>query len=282
MTEKTRISESTHSRTWLRKSSRQSTSPRLVMSRELARQRAREEMLLRMRLSNDADRIQELLPARLRVAHDMVESRARGAGAQALLLTGSTARGTRTPSSDLDYHLIGTPVALDCLPDELDIHIVSPARLRARLLEGDDFTHWSLRFGCVAFDTGIIRESNRLIAEQDLWPDPLRKWQQAQKSLDIAHAMVASGDHEAAVEQARTALTLAARWRLLADRSFPLSRPELPAQLEDLGYKTLAADLRATITETPQLARLAQSVETAIALLGTVEERTTEARPHAA
>jgi hypothetical protein len=252
------------------------------MSSELARQRALDAFLWRMRIRKDADLIHELLPSRLRMAHGMVESRARGAGAQALLLTGSTARGTRTPSSDLDYHLIGTPIAVDCLPDELDIHVVAPARLRTRLLEGDDFTHWSLRFGCVVFDTGIIRESEGLIAEQELWPNPLRKWQQAQKSLSIARAMVASGDHEAAVEQVRTALTLTARWRLLADRSFPLSRPELPAQLEDFGYKTLAADLRATIIAAPQLPRLACSVATALALLGAAEERTTEARPHAA
>ncbi|HEX5852853.1 MAG TPA: hypothetical protein VFY36_07160 [Solirubrobacteraceae bacterium] len=244
--------------------------------------RAREEIFWRMRLSHEADRIEKLLPARLRVAHDMVESRARGGGAQALLLTGSTARGTRTPSSDLDYHLIGTPIAVDCLPDELDIHVVSPARMRTRLLEGDDFTHWSLRFGCVVFDTGIVRASNDFIAEQELWPDPLRKWRQAHKSLRIAREMVASGDHEAAVEQVRTALTLTARWRLLADRSFPLSRPELPAQLEDVGYKTLATDLRATIIAVPQLPRLARSVADGIALLGAVQEPTPEARPHAA
>lgn len=225
------------------------------MSSKLARQHTRDGAPWSVWLSSEADIIQKLLPARLHVAHDTVESRAREAGAQALLLTGSTARGTRTPSSDVDYHVIGEPIAVDCLPDELDIHVVSPPRLRTRLLEGDDFTHWSLRFGCVVFDTGIIRDNKDLIAERELWPDPLRKWQQAQKSLGIGRAMVASGDHEAAVEQVRTALTLAARWRLLADRRFPLSRPEIPAQLEDLGYRTLAADLRATIIEAPHLTR---------------------------
>ncbi len=252
------------------------------MSSERAKQRAREEYIWGMRLWNDLERIQELLPGALHAIHDTVESCAREAGAQALLLTGSTARGTRTPSSDLDYHLIGTQLAIDRLPDELDLHVVAPAQLRMRLLEGDDFTHWSLRFGCVVFDQGIIRESTALIAERQLWPDPLRKWQQAQKSLNIARAMVASGDHEAAVEQVRTALTLAARWRLLADRRFPLSRPEIPAQLETLGYETLAANLRATIIDAPPLPRLALSVEDAIALLGKTESSTAEAHLHAA
>ena len=52
--------------------------------------------------------------------------------------------------------------------------------------------------------------------------------------------MVESGDSDAAVEQVRTALTLTARWRLLEDETFPLSRAELPAQLKKHGYMTLA------------------------------------------
>jgi hypothetical protein len=169
-------------------------------------------------------RTRDLVPVQLRVLHDALTIRGRESGAQALLLTGSTARGTRTAISDLDYHLIGDPIATDDLSGELDLHVVSPTLLNTRLREGDDFTHWSLRFGRVVFDEGIVRDSVRLIDEQHLWPDPARKEQQARKSLGIARAMVASGDHDAAVEQVRTALTLTARWRLLADQLFPLSR----------------------------------------------------------
>lgn len=123
--------------------------------------------------------------------------------------------------------------------------------MNLRLREGDDFTQWSLRFGCVVFDDGIIRESKRLVAEQRLWPDPARKEQQDRKSLGIARAMVESGDHDAAVEQVRTALSLIARWRLLKERQFPLARAELPAQLEELGHARLAIDLDATIHDAP-------------------------------
>jgi hypothetical protein len=140
-----------------------------------------------------------------------------------------------------------------------------------------------LRFGCVVFDEGIIRETVRLIDEQSLWPDPARKKQQARKSLDIARAIVASGDHDAAVEQVRTALTLATRWRLLADRRFPLSRAELPIQLEGLGYVTLAAGLATTIHGAPGLDELALDIQAAYDLLDappTSMERTT--RPQAA
>ena len=235
------------------------------------------------RLIDDQRRTREFLPARLHVLHDAVTARAQESHAQALLLTGSTARGTRTAVSDLDYHLIGEPIVTDDLPGELDLHVVSAALLQTRLHEGDDFTQWSLRFGCVVFDEGIVRETVRLIDEQSLWPDPARKKQQARKSLDIARAIVASGDHDAAVEQVRTALTLTARWRLLADRRFPLSRAELPSQLEGLGYMTLATALATTIHGAPGLDELALCVETAHGLLDappTSMERTT--RPHAA
>jgi hypothetical protein len=209
----------------------------------------------------------ELIPRELCSLHDAVERRARESGAAALLLTGSTARGTRTAISDLDYHMVGEPITTDDLSGELDLHVVSPTLLSLRLREGDDFTHWSLRFGRVVFDDGIIRESVRLVADQRLWPDPVRKEQQARKSMGIARAMVESGDHDAAVEQVRTALSLIARWRLLEDGRFPLARAELPAQLEELGHTRLAIDLDATIHDAPSLHQLGLSVKAAYDLL---------------
>jgi hypothetical protein len=221
----------------------------------------------RTRLVDDEQRIRDLVPDRLRKLHDAVTTRARESHAQALLLIGSTARETRTAVSDLDYHLIGEPIVTDDLSGELDLHVVSATLLHTRLREGDDFTQWSLRFGCVVFDEGIVRETVRLIDEQRLWPDPARKKEQARKSLSVARAIVASGDHDAAVEQVRTALTLTARWRLLAGRRFPLSRAELPIQLEELGYRPLAAALAATIHGAPGLDELALGVEKAHDLL---------------
>jgi hypothetical protein len=247
------------------------------------RAKPRDDVAWQTRLIDDQQRARDFLPAQLRVLHDAVTARAQESHAQALLLTGSTARGTRTAVSDLDYHLIGEPIVTDDLSGELDLHVISAALLNTRLREGDDFTQWSLRFGCVIFDRGIVKESVRLIDEQSLWPDPARKKTQARKSLDIARAIVASGDHDAAVEQVRTALTLAARWRLLADRRFPLSRAELPNQLEGLGYMTLATGLARTIHDVPVLDELARYVETTHDLLDappTSMEPTT--RSHAA
>jgi hypothetical protein len=219
------------------------------------------------RTRDDPRRVDELLPRSLRALHLLLTDRARESGAQALLLTGSTARGTRTTISDLDYHLVGESIATDDLPEELDLHVVSAEKLSERLRDGDDFTQWSLRFGLIVFDRGVIRQAVQVITEQRLWPDPSRKLEQAEKSLRIARAMVASGDQDAAIEQVRTALTLAARWYLLEHSQFPLSRSELPPQLQQLGASALAASLTATIHGAPALEQLAHYLEAAGELL---------------
>lgn len=212
------------------------------------------------------------VPASLRTLHEIVVARARAAESRALILTGSTAREARTPMSDLDYHLIGTPIATDDLPGELDLHVLSATALRTRLREGDDFVHWSLRLGRVIFDDGILREGVHLMREQQLWPNARRKLMQARKSLSLARAMLVSEDEDAALEQACTALTLTARWRLLEGRIFPLSRAELPAQLRESEDADLAAGLDATIRRTASLEDIAVYLDAAEALTISVHE----------
>ena len=224
------------------------------------------------RIERDARRAPGLVPGYLQTVHNAVSGRARNSGAVGLLLTGSTARGTRTEISDLDYHLVGEPIDTADLPEELDIHVVSAAKLRERLEDGDDFTHWSLRFGLVVFDDGVIRDAANEIVQRRLWPDPARKREQAEKSLRIAQAMVDSGDQDAAIEQVRTALTLTARWGLLEHREFPLSRGELPAQLRALGADELAAALAKTICGAPALPQLARAVRSATELLASAAQ----------
>ncbi len=59
------------------------------------------------RLLADRERAARHQPPELAAITDAVESRSRDLGAEALVLTGSTARGARTGVSDLDYHVIG-------------------------------------------------------------------------------------------------------------------------------------------------------------------------------
>lgn len=186
-----------------------------------------------------------------------IEARSRDVGARAVLLSGSTARGRRTTVSDLDYHVIGPAPRIDDLADEVDLYSDSPNRFAAKLRAGDDFAHWSVWYGRVLFDDGIVHEAARHLATRDGWPDPIRKLRQAQRALPFAERLVDSGDHSAALEQVRGVLSLTARWMLLAHDIFPLARDELSDQARDLGCFDLAAALDRSIHVVPQLDELA-------------------------
>jgi hypothetical protein len=130
-----------------------------------------------------------------------VESRSRELGANALILSGSTARARRTRVSDLDYHIIGVRPRVDDLREDIDLYTDTPSSFEQKLRTGDDFAHWSVWYGCVLFDSGVVRAGAASIAREDVWPDPIRKLEQARTTLEFAHKMAASGDHEAALEQ---------------------------------------------------------------------------------
>jgi hypothetical protein len=180
--------------------------------------------------------------------------RARAAGASAMVLSGSTARGRRTRVSDVDFHVIGaTSLRVTDLPADIDLYADDVDRFWAKLRNGDDFAHWSVWYGCVLFDSGVIRKAATYVAEQDAWPDPDRKLRQARNALDFAAQITDSGDYGAALEQTRGALSLVARWQLLSSDVFPLARDELAGQLEQLGQARLAVDLRRSIREKPSL-----------------------------
>lgn len=197
-----------------------------------------------------------------------VEFRARRSGAAALVLTGSTARGRRSAVSDLDYHVIGAFPDLCDMPAEIDLYCDEPAEFIAKLERGDDFAHWTLRHGCVLFDSGALREAAARAVDRDLWPDPERKLRQARHTLDFAERLLASGDRGAALEQVRGAVSLTARWWLLARDVFPLARAELPGQLCELNQFALARALATTIHERPDPTSLAASLAIASSLAG--------------
>jgi predicted nucleotidyltransferase len=197
-----------------------------------------------------------------------VESRARRLGAAAVVLTGSTARGRRSAVSDLDYHVIGACPDLGDLRAEIDLYCDRPAELMDKLERGDDFAHWTVRHGCVLFDSGALREAAAQAADRDLWPDPERKLRQARPALGFAEQLIASGDNAAALEQVRGALSLTARWWLLAHDVFPLARAELPAQLAGVDQPALARALEASIHGRPDVDSLAASVTIARSLTG--------------
>jgi hypothetical protein len=190
----------------------------------------------------------------------IVMTRALDLGAKGLALTGSTARRRRTVISDLDYHVIGRRPDLSDLSGDIDVVATSAGRLRKRLIEGDDFAQWTLRYGCILYDTGVMREGVRLIVDEHLWPSGERKLRALTDHRREVERLIAMGDRDAAQEQVRATLTTAARALLLGIGVFPLARSELPGQLERAGHKPLGEALSEVIHGAPGLADLAASV----------------------
>jgi hypothetical protein len=219
------------------------------------------------RVSVNGDSARRLVPDALRPIHAAVIDRARQAGARSLILSGSTARGHRTDTSDLDYHLIGEKIPTRDLSAELDLHVLSPDRLTLEILKGDDFIQWSIRFGLLLFDDGTVLAAARSIVNERPWPDVERKAEHARKSLGLARRVVDTGDSDGALIQVRTALSLAARAHLLSEGCFPLSRAELPDQLAAAGRLESAAALEACIYGEPSLDALARAVSAGYDLL---------------
>ena len=127
------------------------------------------------RMQEDRARAQRNQTLGQRAITAAVMDRALDLGAEGLALTGSTARRRRTAISDLDYHLIGRRPDLSDLPGDLDVVATSPERLRKQLIDRDDFAQWTLRYGCILYDTGVMREGVRLIVDEQIWPSGDRK-----------------------------------------------------------------------------------------------------------
>lgn len=215
------------------------------------------------RLRSDRERASQNQTPELAAITAAVEGRSRELGALAMILSGSTARGRRTRVSDLDYHVVGPRPETKDLPEDIDLYCDDPKSFMDKLRSGDDFAHWSLWYGCVVFDSGVVKRGVEYVAQTDAWPDPDRKLRQARQTLDFAGLLVESGDYERALEEVRGALSLTARWWLLSHDVFPLARDELSGQLIETGQVELAAALEMSIHERPNLAFLAQGLTSA-------------------
>jgi hypothetical protein len=215
------------------------------------------------RLRSDRERAKRNQADDLFAVTEAVEARSRVLGADAVILSGSTARARRTQVSDLDYHVIGARPSVAGLPGDIDLYTDTPDTFEEKLRAGDDFAHWSVWYGCVLFDSGVLRAGAITIAREGLWPDPVRKLDQARTTLEFADKLVASGDDSAALEQVRAALSLVARWWLLEHDVFPLARDELSEQLSELEKPELAADLHSCVHGRPPTAKLRSMIKRA-------------------
>lgn len=209
------------------------------------------------RLGGDRERAFRFQSNALQAVTTEVLRRTFDAGAHAIALTGSTARGHRTAISDLDFHLVGPRPDLSGLSGEVDLVADTLERFDRRLAEGDDFVQWTVRFGCVLHDRdGIFREAYLRILHERLWPDPRRKFDRTDALASLAERVLSIEDRDAAQEHIRAALTSLARGVLLAEGVFPLARDELALQLSDVGYCGVGEWLRRSIHEVLDLSEL--------------------------
>jgi hypothetical protein len=240
----------------------------------LAELNAGERTVWEERLRFDRERAARYQSSELAAITKAVVERAKAADAEAVVLSGSTARGHRTDVSDLDYHVVGASSLLVAdLPADIDLYADGVDRFWGKLREGDDFAHWSVWYGCVLCDSGVMREAAAFVSGRNAWPDAERKLRQARGSLDFAAEIAESGDYGAALEQTRGALSLAARWVLLSHDAFPLARDEMPAQLDALGRARLARDLRRSIRERPPTRDLQAAIAHAQAIVNASHTR---------
>jgi hypothetical protein len=156
----------------------------------------------------------------------------------------------------LDYHVIGGTPDIEGLSSEIDLYSDEPDVFLAKLFKGDDFAHWTLRYGCILFDAGVLRQAAAAAIERDLWPDAERKLRQARRSVEFAQKLATTGDYGAVLEFSRGALSLTARWWLISHDVFPLARDELAEQLVETGQPGLAKALEGTIHRRPTAAEI--------------------------
>jgi hypothetical protein len=213
------------------------------------------------RLREDRRRAVALQAPSQRRATETILQRALALGAEAVALTGSTVRAQRTAMSDLDFMVIGKRPDLGDVHEDIDVYAASAKAFWERLLAGDDYIQWTLRFGCILHDDGILRAASDYVEENGLTPSAERKLIQARRGLGLARLVLESGDVEAAREQCRAALTTIARWLLIANGEFPLSRDELSDQLRTLGCLDLAVSLQRLIHDEPSGHELRDGLE---------------------
>jgi predicted nucleotidyltransferase len=168
-----------------------------------------------------------------------------------VVLIGSWARGTVASEwSDIDVLVVGnTHPAL--APPRLQVMTISLSELRRRLMKGDDFPQWALRFGVPIAGRRLWDRLRRELLGDAPWPDPLLKLSQAKKKLETAETLLAIGDLAAAEEEIRFGLSHVARAELLSRNVFPLSRPELAGQLEEIGDHVLERMIRRANAPSP-------------------------------
>ena len=154
-----------------------------------------------------------------------------------VILVGSGARDTMNVQSDVDILVLHDESRRIRLKRPGDVHVQRDSRSNflRRLERGDDYPGWALRFGIPISDPdGWWAKHVGAELDNPHWPDWRAKVCHARKRISVALELLEVGDVDAASEELMFAASHVARATLLQHGVFPLSRPELPSQLQTI------------------------------------------------
>lgn len=218
----------------------------------------------------------ELAPGVDQEARSYIESLLAEAAAEdafAVVLTGSVARNaSRTLWSDVDLYVLDLSVGDP--PASVHVLEVDVARFEEQLRSGDDVAQWAARYGRPLFGETQWRSLVQALLPRAPWPDHLVKLRQSRRRLEISRLLLDAGDARSAQKELVYAASHLGRSILFEHHVFPLSRPELPAQLRDVGE-----DVVADVVEGLALFPIA-SLDDLAAMWTTVDERGVELSRH--
>jgi hypothetical protein len=168
----------------------------------------------------------------------------------AVVAVGSAVRDAVT-SNDLDLVTIvkgNVEKAIERAPVEVDLRAYSSNDLEQKILDGNDYLGWAVKFGQVLdekdkFWTTLVKKLNNQLP----LPSPKVARDRAKAALNHAVTLLKVGDEDAASEQIVSVLTHLGRADLIEAGIYPASRPEIPKQLEAIGKRVEGGLLRAAI-----------------------------------
>lgn len=165
---------------------------------------------------------------------------------QSIIAIGSAVR-KDVRSDDLDILVICSCVnsLSECAPIEIDLRAFNVECIEEKIEAGHDLLGWAVLFGKPLFD-----RKGCWCSIVDYWdgkvplPDPAVAHSRAVATRRRMQEMREIGDDEAVVELEVAYLSHEARAILTESGVYPASRPELPDQLQSVGARKLAENLR--------------------------------------
>ena len=204
------------------------------------------------------------------IAERLLDTLQRQEPGAAVVLIGSAARDAATERSDVDFLVVRPEERVFRIKPSAALHVHQETRRRflERLARNEDFPAWALRYGVPIRDPdGWWSDQVSREKRDPHWPDWRSKIVHGAKRLRMAIMALEDDDTAAAAEELLFAASHAARAVLLKSGVFPLSRPELPAQLEGVDGELSRAlsGLIADRLSAPGLERTARLIEERLA-----------------